>query len=214
MQLVVIGHGKSTEGKGWGPRIDASDCVLRMWNCHWQPAEDYGTRYDFGLLETHRRLLKLYRDTKPPKPAQGWIVSRLDQYAGWQADIPQPYQLFDQREWINGEGAAIGGMGVKGKWELTRGSLAACWAMTRQAKPGATVVLIGFDNIHAQIFLPIAVAFSDRYQADPAGAWIYTGYEPGVTKDGNHDVAAERLLLEAVAVARGVKLVFAQDHWQ
>jgi hypothetical protein len=213
--IAVIGHGKSPEGRGWGKRIDGALWVIKMWNCQWQTAEDHGARYDWGLIETHRKLMKLWRENNQHTPSMGWLVSILDRYQGWQAEVPKPARFIEQTSWLRKDWAiAIGGCGATGKWELTRGGLAACWAI-EHAPPGEEIVLVGFDNLHAQHYLPLDVGFSQVYQDDPMGCWIYPSYVPEGTKDGNHDVVAERKLVEIMTARRGdIRLSFAQDVWR
>jgi hypothetical protein len=73
---AVIGHGRSPEGRGWAPRIDACDVVVRMWDWHWQSA-DYGTKYDYGLFEVHWTILQNFQAHNQRTPAMGWIASDI-----------------------------------------------------------------------------------------------------------------------------------------
>jgi hypothetical protein len=209
---VVVGHGRSPEGKGWGPRIDAAGCVVRMWNHGWQDPADYGSRYDYGLHETHRSVLLQWRKHCTRHPTKAYVVSILERYRNYEADFPAGSIFIDQYNWLRQEGKAIKGIGETGKWELTRGSIAACWAITR-AKHDETIILSGFDNVYGGRALPTDAAFSAAYQADPA-AWPMDDYGPGKTKNGNHDFPAERRLIELMARRKGIVLHFSQDIWQ
>lgn len=51
MKIVIIGHGESPKGKGWGPEIDRH-VVVRLKNPSWQRAEDYGSRCDYMAAST------------------------------------------------------------------------------------------------------------------------------------------------------------------
>lgn len=207
---VIVGHGKSPEGRGWGPRIDAADCVIRMWDWPWQEFSDYGIRYDWGVLETLAKVMRNWRQHNRATPAAGWIVSLLDQYAGFLRELPARSIIVDQRDWLRHAGSEAG-VGTTGRWELTRGGIAACWAATR-ALPGETIVLVGCDNLREGVALPLEAAFPAAYRAHP-GAWPFTDYRGGVTKYGNHDFPAERRLIQKLGLHRGAHVVFAQDVW-
>lgn len=211
--IAVIGHGRSPEGRGWGSLIDQSRLVIRMWNCDWQAPADYGRRYDWGLIETHKKVLKQFSTHRKLAPSKGWIASKLYCTRDVMAMVPTGAVLIDQEMWLKQEGRAIKGCGEKGVWQLTRGGIAACWAV-HQAIPGDTLVLVGFDIIKAGVAPAVDAAFSPEYQAHK-GFWGLDGFTPGATKEGNHDYPAERRLIELVAARRGgVRLVFAEDEWK
>ena len=140
-------------------------------------------------------------------PAHGFIASVSARSVG--LPLPPSTTLVDQAPWT-ALGTEMGGLGTRGILRLTRGSVAACWAIS-QASPGETVILVGFDNIYAREALPTPQAFSEHYLNEPSTAPM-THYCPGL-KGGNHDFAIERPLLERLAAERGVHLSFAQDVW-
>ena len=114
--------------------------------------------------------------------------------------------------WLRNEGRAIKGEGERGIWQLTRGGIAACWAIYN-APNGGEVILVGFDVIKRGVALPVADAFAPEYQAHP-GFWGIDGYQEGKTKEGNHDYPAERALIELVAARKGaVSVYYAEDIW-
>src|SRR5690348_13506325 len=51
MTTLIIGHGASPKGKGWGSGID-EHTVVRLKNPSWQNKEDYGTRCDYMCAST------------------------------------------------------------------------------------------------------------------------------------------------------------------
>jgi len=212
----VIGHGRSPEGRGWGARIDQAATVIRMWNWHWQDSRDYGAAYHIGLLETHRKVLKQWREHNRATPERGWIASKLECSFLDMNMLPADCLVINQRQWtLSSDGRACHGRGTgpDGVWELTRGGIAACFAITH-APHGATIVLVGFDIIRGGIALPVDGAFSPAYQAS-GGFWGLDGYAEGVTKEGNHDYQAERRLIELLAARKGAcRVVFAQDEWR
>ncbi len=210
--LAVIGHGRSCEGKGWGPRIDACDRVIRMWNWGCFQGPDYGTRYDYGIIEVHPQCLDEFYKHNKRKPACGYVASKLWTRRRARHSLPEGSVVVDQRVWLDGrDGREVGGIGETGKWELTRGGIAACWAIT-QSRPGDTVVLVGCDNLYVGETLPLEDAFAQRYIDDPAAA-KFSDYVAGVTKSGNHDFLAERDLIELMGKRRRVEVYFAQDAW-
>ena len=183
-----------------------------MWNWDWQEPADYGTRYDYGLIESHRKVLRQLRECNKRKPSVAWLCSILDTDRGTMSALPHMRIDVDQDGWLLQEGRVIKGEGERGYWQLTRGGIAACWAI-QQSKFGAEVILVGFDVIKAGIACPVDDAFSPQYQAHP-GFWGIDGYQAGKTKEGNHDYPAERRLIELVAARRGAVTVrFAEDVW-
>lgn len=181
-----------------------------MWDWHWQPPADYGTRYDFGLIETPAKFMRSWAEHNQRQPAIGWIASKLFGRFAYN-DMPKMTEVVDQREWVRSEGHDIGGVGELGKWELTRGGIAACWAIVN-SKAGDSVVLVGCDFLRDGVTLPADQAFAPVYIANP-GSWGLAGYVAGVSKSGNHDFPAERTLIERMAAKRRVTVAFAQDAW-
>lgn len=212
MITAVIGHGRSPEGRGWGERIDACGRVIRMWNWHWQVAVDHGTRYDIGLIEVHKSTIADWREHNRNKPKDGYIASLLMRYRNMIPELPKDAILLDQhRLWLKQQRRQDWGKGETGNWELTRGGIAACWAIDT-AKEGDELVLVGFDVIKAGIAAPVEQAFSPEYMASD-GFFGMGCYVPGKTKEGNHDYPAERRLIEFLAARHAVKLSFAEDIW-
>ncbi len=206
-QTVIIGHGRSPERRGWGARIDAAPRVIRMWNWDWQDPADYGARYDLGIIETHAKVLRQWRECNARMPALGWLASMLLCDLETYCLLPRPCETIDQECWTRqGDGA-----GEHGEWQLTRGGIAACWAIDH-SDPGGEIVLVGFDNIRAGVALAPDAAFAPVYQRHP-GFWGMAGYREGATKEGNHDYAGERRLLAKLSAARGVSLWLAEDIW-
>ncbi len=183
-----------------------------MWNWEWQDSIDYGNRYDFGILETHEKVLRQWRNNCTIMPRRQWLVSLLHCTKRVMAEVPPNSRLVDQEQWLKHEGRFIRGQGETGVWQLTRGGIAACWAVTN-CPPGSTIVLVGFDVIKRGVALPVNEAFAPVYQ-ESGGFWGIGCYAEGKTKEGNHDYPAERKLIELVAAHRGnVEIAFAEDYW-
>lgn len=211
MLTAVIGHGRSPEGKGWGRWIDNADRVIRLWNWQWQDPADYGSRYDWGLLEIHSCIGE-WKQHNQRQPSQGWVASLLQMGSDLLAIVPPDAVIVDQQEsFLRHIPQAMRGKGETGRWHLTRGGVAACWAIST-SRSGDSIVLVGFDNVNGGYALPAEAAFAPVYQDSP-GFWGLNGYKAGATKEGNHDYPAERRLIEYLAERRGVSLAFTQDIW-
>lgn len=179
-----------------------------MWDWWgWQPYADYGARYDLGLLEVHPTLLERFHRHRHREPTIGWVGSVL--HRPDMCRLPDRIELFWQDPWVR-IGMALGGVGVSGRLQYTRGTLAALWAIERSA-PGGTVLLVGFDNVYLGRTLDIPDGFCPAYRALPT-TFSFRGYRGGETKQGNHDFAVERRVIELVARQCGVSAVFSQDH--
>lgn len=211
MMTAVIGHGRSPEGRGWGDRINSASQVIRMWNWHWQSTDDYGSRYDWGVIEAHKVTIRDWMAHNQRQPAKGWIASLLMRYRGMDQELPPSARLVDQENWLKMQRPDDRGCGETGRWQLTRGGIAACWAIMN-AEPGDRVVLVGFDVIRAGVSMAVEKAFSLEY-TQSSGFWGLDGWKAGDTKSGNHDYPAERRLIEFLGERASVKVAFAQDCW-
>lgn len=206
--IAIIGHGRSPEGTRWGALIDGCDLVIRMWDCAWQAPADYGSKYDFGLLEAHPQMVQTFQKNNRRRPALGWVASVLHQPE--RCALPPNTELVDQTPW-NELGKKLGGIGATGRLQFTRGTIATCWAIEK-AKRGSTIVLVGFDNIVAGQTLNIDKAFSPVYRRNP-GTFSFSAYRGGVSKFGNHDFAIELPVMKHLAAERRVRLITAGEIW-
>jgi hypothetical protein len=205
---AIIGHGRSPEGKAWASLIDACDTVIRMWDCQWQDPAVLGNRYDIGLYELHPTMMATFHENVRRNPRRGWVASLLKPVA--RSQILPRTQIVDQQRW-NEIGIAMGGLGMTGRLQFTRGTIAACWAI-EDAEPGDRVILVGFDNIRRGVTLPLDQAFCPAYRGNP-GSYSFEGYRAQRTKDGNHDFAIELPVMRRLAADHGVSVVFAEDVW-
>lgn len=205
--IAVIGHGRSPEGQGWAGRIDACDTVVRMWDWSWMPPADYGTKYDYGLFEIEHAMARRFKLHNQREPSKGWIGSLL---RATRETLPPNTEVVDQVKWTV-IGKSMGGLGATGRLELTRGTIATCWAI-EHAKAGDEIILVGFDNYAAGQHLPLEQAFCPAYRANP-GTFPFNGYKSGVRRYGNHDLGIERVLVDKLAGQRGVRVRLAQEVW-
>lgn len=209
MSIVVVGHGISPKGRGWGKSIDAFDSVIRMWDHDWQNEDDYGSKYDYGFLEIlPGDFSKVFWHTNKRLPAKHFVAYERTKTP--QFRIPRGTVIVDQR-WRD-VAWSMGGRGVGGKQlNLTRGCAAACWAITSLAKRGEQIMLVGFDNMVKQLCLPVEKAFPQEYldhydKLYPR--WRKNWYTPNMTTCGTHDIAIELPLVRSLAKTYGVDLQF------
>jgi len=189
--------------------INAQACVVRMWDCQWQTEVDYGSRYDYGLIEVHKGVMDKFWAHNARQPAIGWIASTMDKGP---IPLPSPVELLSQQQWVEaGSRAGVNGRGERGKWELTRGTIAACWAIERAAA-GDEVILVGFDNVRAGRCLTMHDGFPKAYRGAPT-TFTFKGYKEGEVRYGYHDFSAEWPLLRLLAERREVHVAFSDEVW-
>lgn len=205
MAIVVIGHGRSPEGRGWGEKIDACT-VIRCWDWEWQSLADYGERYDYGVLALIPFSIRPFLETTKSMPAVGWLGYARARDPIDMSRLPK-MQIIDQRY----RDLAVKELGAKPSFNLTRGCAAACWAIDAADD---SVVLVGFDNLKVRKALELEDAFPDPVKEN------WDQWHPGwrgklynTHRQGSHDIAVERPLLEHLARDRGVKLNFAEEIW-
>lgn len=213
MTIVVVGHGRSPEGKGWGSRIDQCSTVVRMWDwAPWQGLSDYGEKYDYGLFVLTPKGLHVFQQHNKVIPSRGWLA-----YMGKPVNgkLPNsvPVELVDPAPWCE-MGLAAGGAGLSGRLTMTRGFVAAAWAIGKaKTEP---VVLVGFDNVLAQTNKPVSESFCPEYWKLFNGRFddkLDKAYPTGQPKTETHDMGVELPLLYALATKHKVHLEFAQRIW-
>lgn len=211
MTIAVIGHGRSPEGKRWGRKIDSCCTVVRMWDHEWQAPIDYGEKYDYGLFVLTPKGLHVFTEHNKNNPNRGWLAYMGKPVTG---KLPDKTQLIDTSNWVT-EAQAMGGAGLSGRLTLTRGCVAAAWAIALAPKSMA-VVLVGFDNVRAKLNRPIEESFAPEYWALYNSRFVGKldkTYPVGGAKTQTHDMAIELPLLNKLASERGVDLWHAEDRW-
>lgn len=211
MTTVVIGHGRSPEGRWWGNKIDSCQTVIRMWDWLWQDEIDYGSKYDFGLFVLTPKGLSIFNQHNKMYPRRAWLAYFGKPTTG---SLPNgaPVLMVDTTSWCE-QAMQMGGCGLTGRLTLTRGCAAAAWAIANQKGP---VVLVGFDNVRYGINRPIEQSFNpkywqlymDRFKPDTTKV-----YPIGGSKTNTHDMAVEFKLLSKLAWENQVELQFAEDVW-
>lgn len=212
MTIAVIGHGRSPEGQRWGSRIDSCCTVVRMWDWQpWQKSTDHGEKYDYGLFVLTPKGLSVFNDHNKATPCRGWLAYMGKPVTG---KLPDKTLLVDPTPWVE-EAQAMGGAGLSGRLTLTRGCVAAAWAITLAPK-AEPVVLVGFDNVRAGTNKPVEESFSPEYWRlfnDRFASKMDKAYPTGQPKTATHDMAVEPHLLAKLAGERGVDLWYAQERW-
>jgi len=183
-----------------------------MWDWSpWQSLTDYGQKYDYGLFVLTPKGLRVFNEHNIGLPSQGWLA-----YMGKPVSeaVPERTLMIDPTPWVK-EGQSMGGAGLSGRLTLTRGCVAAAWAITLAPMRGK-VVLVGFDNVVAGTNKPIEESFSPDY-------WrLYNArfadkmdkvYPVGQPKTETHDMTIEFPLLQHLAYDCGISLELAQESW-
>lgn len=198
MRVAIVGHGASAEGARLGSAIDACGLVVRMHDCHWQEAEDYGQRWDIGILPGPWR--GQWERTRNGTPSEGWWCYTLKKHAAPEsvggAKVLAKVDLSHTRALLLRPGMV--------RAAPTRGLAAALMAI-EIARP-ETIVLIGFDRLWRGISdcTPYTKA---QAQADPEIAADNARMLRGFIC-GPHHFGAERQMLIRCASEAGVNLVF------
>lgn len=216
MTIVVVGHGRSPEGKGWGNLIDRCCTVVRMWDwTPWQHPRDYGEKYDYGLFALTPKSLSVFHEYNKAEPSRGWLAYFGKPTSG---KLPNgvPVEVIDPTPWVE-VGQGLGGAGLSGRLTLTRGTVAAAWAIT-SAHSGDVVILVGFDNVMARTNRSVEESFCPQYwrmfnERFNPGTKMDKVYPTGQPKTGTHDMNIEAPLLFQLAQDRKVKLLFADFAW-
>lgn len=212
MTIVVIGHGRSPEGKRWGSRIDRCETVVRMWDWTWQPWGDYGSAYHYGLFVLTPKGLRIFNQYVKSYPSRGWLAYFGKPTSGV---LPAPVEILDNERW-NKIAIEMGGSGLSDKFSLTRGCAAAAWAIETASKGCKRVILVGFDNVQAGLNKPIEESFSPEYWALYMSRFkpdVDKVYPIGTAKTATHDMAIEFPFLQRLASEHNVKLELAQEVW-
>lgn len=195
MIVAIIGHGPSPGGKGWGTDIDLCDCVIRMWDCHWQAPADYGIRYDIGCFTLSPKELVDFRRLCRRRPLKWWGYDPRGMIRGGHVEaLAEPIEVIESRAWED-RGRKMGGRGLAGRFELSRGS-AAVMAALEWLKP-ERLHIVGFDTVASGVIAdaeygPAAAASNADRRVTPQ---IKIDRARG--KTATHDYPAERRLIMA-----------------
>jgi len=205
--FAIIGHGPSPEGRGWGRKIDRCDHVVRMFNCGWQATEDYGCRYDAGVLTADARTIAWLHERPVRKPESWWIYSPGGSVFTVKGDAP--CELITMAE--HGPRGVVGAEMVDGKFAYTRGTAAVLHAIGKRPD---MVVLVGMDDVAGGLFGRVAYPEACRSEMSLKPD-LFAG-EPrptGETRSECHDLSIERQMIYHTAREFDVRVVTAQEVW-
>lgn len=211
--VTIIGHGPSPVGKSWGRKIDACDVVIRMFDCAWQDAEDYGTRYDIGLVTMSEQSLRRFQTEATRKPSEWWIYRQDGALFDVKTAAPQTvFDLDDDHDFALQAGAQTLG----GRFAFTRGTAAAIRAVT--ALHPARLILVGFDEVEAGCMMPEAYpeACAAAINARRESATDHHNDAERAAQGSRtlgHDYSIEMDYLRLKALSHGVELKHAQEVW-
>lgn len=210
---VIVGHGPSPKGRGWGKHIDAAETVVRMFDCGWQSPEDYGTRYDIGVVTLAARQLNWFATEATRRPALWWLYRQDGAWFSVKGETPQEMFTVDQDRQT---ALDIGAQTLGGNFALTRGTAAACNAIRRLGV--GTVVLVGFDEVRArrfsqQPYSPECLAHMQRRPDCPTIGADMTARAPDQTQTLGHDVSVEMDVIMKAAAECGVNALHADEVW-
>lgn len=210
-EVIVVGHGPSPAGKGWGARIDRADRVIRMFDCGWQDPADYGARYDIGVMTLRKRQAAWFAREAVRRPTEWWAYDQDGH--GVAISTPEPQTPVDVAA-AQAEAVRQGGMGTGGFLTLTRGAAAACFAASQFAP--RRLVLVGFDEVRARGFMsgPYPAACLQQIARRPDSRLIRRRMEarkPGDTRSAGHDLGVESAVIRWACAHAGTALNWAED---
>lgn len=206
--VVVIGSGPSPSGISGG-EIDRHP-VVRMWDHDWQPAERYGSRYDYGLITNERNPLRASR-----RPDKWWFFYNVPHLPPVTSFDGVPVVEMDHATWYRkaiAHGAAPGH--PRRALKFTRG-FAAVAGVIDHLRP-KRVIVIGMDILRngftgSRYYDPAALPFYIRAYPNMARGipkWAAEQMPAGVRADGPHDYYAESKVIRDLSAEAGVEIVW------
>ena len=206
MTVVVVGSGPWS-----GNRTDIDGHpVVRMWNHEWQPADRYGTRYDYGLITIEQDARCASRC-----PAVSWFFYNTAHEPAVSEINGGAVVTLKHHRWLQRATELGARPGTPGKAiKFTRGFAAVAGAID-QLRPGR-VVIIGMDLLRdgatpSKYYDPAALPYYvNRYpslaKANPA--WAADTMPEGWLRDGPHDYSVEAVLIRALAAEAGTEIAW------
>lgn len=191
---VIIGSGPSPRFRAWGQRIDAYEAVIRFTGQSDYEVKDYGEKVTYGFYQVAPKFVRTLINSPPTiEPDRGWVASYLK---GDAYELPNTCDIVEQTRWLAMARQFIrSAVMQRRKLRLTRGCVAACWALESCA-PKGSVTLVGFD------FVRQGYCQGGKFGEQPSELWRH------------HNFAVERPLLTRLAELNNVEVLFAQDEWK
>ncbi len=207
--VVVIGAGPAAS-----VRAEDIDChtVVRLWNHDWQPAERYGTRYDYGVITNTQYALDASR-----LPSKAWIFYNVAGQNVVKEIGETPVMTVDKVRWFT-RAEAMGARSADGRGlKFTRGFAAVAGAI--DCLRPRRIVVIGMNILRDGVTGPKyydKAALPFYVKAYPAMAhllpqWAADEMPIGLRGEGPHDYTAESKLIRQLAAEAGVELVWESE---
>lgn len=188
MHIALVASGRSLEGAGRGDEIDSAAGVMRLFDCHWQVPADHGRRWTWGLIPGPWRNTDFARYVRDLtlRPLHGWVVYH---FGTTHPKLPPGTIPLDVRRWNEALRQQSGNPDMR----ITRG-----FAMF------AAALSLGATRISAYGFDAIAAGRLEGYAYH--GKWHGPVNEEKAA--ARHDFAAERRLIDAMAAANRLEVLF------
>lgn len=208
--VVVIGSGPADV---LGDEIDRFP-VVRMWNHEWQPAERFGSRFDYGLITSTDDAMAAQK-----KPARSWLFYNVPHHRKAASLKGRPVVFLDHMSWYR-KAWAYGARPEDPRRALkfTRGFAAVAGAI--QTLRPKRIIVVGMTLLHDgvtgshyfdQAALPFYVAAYPQ-MAKHIPIWAEDKIPAGLRGEGPHDYTAEAAVIRELAAEEGVELVWEHVH--
>lgn len=206
--VVVIGSGPGPSTMS-GADIDRYP-VVRMWNHEWQPADRFGSRYDYGLITRTDDVCSASR-----RPNKSWLFYNVPHEPEVEKIDGHAVTFLNYRRWY-AKAEAIGAKAASENRALkfTRGFAAV--AGTIDCLRPRRVIVIGMSILRdgetgSRYFDPAALPFyikSYPRLARSQPLWAADQMPPGIRGEGPHDYFAESLVIRDIAAEAGTEIIW------
>ncbi len=204
--VVVIGSGPA--GSISGKDIDRHP-VVRLWNHEWQPADRYGSRYDYGLITTTDDAHSAAR-----RPENAWLFYNVPHEKAVSSIDGKTVVALDHLRWFKKAQEKGARPAAPRALKFTRGFAAVAGAI-EYLRP-RRVIVVGMDILRngvtgSRYFDPAALPFYVKAYPLLARArpdWASDEMPAGWLRDGPHDYSAEAVLIREIAAEAGSELVW------
>lgn len=206
--VVVVGCGPA--GQSSGKEIDRHP-VVRMWNHEWQPADRFGSRYDYGMITARESALIAAK-----RPKKGWFFYNVPHEDEVSKIEDVPVIVLDHMRWYRHPAAQGAKPGGPKALKFSRG-FAAVAGVIEHLRP-KRILAIAMDVLcngvtsakyYDEAALPYYVkSYPNLAKISPA--WAADEIPAGRVRNGPHDFQMEANLIRALAAEAGVELVWSR----
>lgn len=183
--------------------------VVRMWNHEWQPADRFGSRYDYGMITTTKDAQIAAR-----RPKKSWFLYNVPHEVVISSVNDVPVIVFDHMPWYV-KAKIIGATPASKKaLKFSRG-FAAVAGVIEHLNP-KLIRCIGMDVLKngvtsSKYYDPDALPFYVQSYPKLAAAvpeWAADEIPAGRIRNGPHDFWAESLMIRELAAEAGTEIVW------